>query len=103
VNIKQPPRSGSNYFNFKGFFSIVLLALVDADYNFLYVNVGTNGRSNDAGIFKMSTLASALENDTLQLPNNHVILGDSAFPLKPYLMKPYMYKNGSRKQTVFNY
>jgi hypothetical protein len=23
--------------------------------------------------------------------------------LKPYLMKPYMYKNGSRKQTVFNY
>ena len=43
INGKHVPlinsfNSGSTYFNYKSFFSIVLLALVDADYKFLYVH-----------------------------------------------------------------
>ncbi len=77
--------------------------MVDGDYNFLYVNVGTNGRSNDAAIFSESKLYAALENGSLNMPSQHVILGDSAFPLKPYLMKPYGSRKCSAKQSVFNY
>ena len=40
VPLINPFKSGSAYFNYKSFFSIVLLALVDADYEFLYVSVG---------------------------------------------------------------
>lgn len=67
------------------------------------MNVGTNGRANDAGIFKDSKLYKSLEKNSLNLPPEHVILGDSAFPLKTYLMKPYAFRNTSKKKTVFNY
>ncbi|XP_052720345.1 uncharacterized protein LOC128191988 [Crassostrea angulata] len=39
VAIRNPSRSGTLYYNYKGFFS--LLALVDANYKFLWADVGT--------------------------------------------------------------
>ena len=38
--MKKPKKSGSEYFNYKDCFSLVLLTLVDAEYKFLWVNVG---------------------------------------------------------------
>ena len=49
-------RGGSFYHNYTGFHSIVLLALVDGDYKFLWVEVGAAGSSSDAQIFKHSDL-----------------------------------------------
>lgn len=49
VRIKAPNSSGSLFYNYKGFFSVVLLALVDADYKFIAVDVGSYGREGDAG------------------------------------------------------
>lgn len=41
--------SGSEFCNYKGTFSLVLFAVVDASYNFIYVSIGCQGRISDDG------------------------------------------------------
>ena len=114
IAIRCPPGGSSIYYNYKGFHSIVLLALVDADYKFLYVDVGTPGASSDAGIFSATALRSALEDNLVGLPQPeplpndntpipYFLVGDDAFPLRPWLMKPYPQRNLSNQNRIFNY
>lgn len=115
VQLQAPINSGSNFINYKSTFSIVLLALVDADYNFLYADVGCQGRISDGGVFRNTSLFQKLEQDTLNIPhpNNlpgrnkptpYVFVGDEAFALRSNLMKPYpgTHEQGSIKR-VYNY
>ena len=48
----------------------MLLALVDADYNLLYANVGCQGRTSDGGVFKNSELCHLLVNGEIILPHS---------------------------------
>ena len=41
---KKLPNSGSYFYNYIGYMSIVLLAVVDANLEFTFVDVGLNGR-----------------------------------------------------------
>ena len=107
----------SKFFNYKHFFSVLLLALVDADYKFLYVDVGATGRAGDAGVFRDSSLKKALDTKTLPLPAPqniegittkicYHIVGDDAFPLRKDIMKPYPHRNlatttGCQEQGVW--
>ncbi|MGH0155661.1 UNVERIFIED_CONTAM: hypothetical protein FKN15_029444 [Acipenser sinensis] len=64
VTIQAPKRSGSLYFNYKGAFSTVLLALVDVRYRFI-AGYGRYGRNSDGGTFSDSVLGTRLEKKTL--------------------------------------
>ena len=71
--IQCPPNTGSNYYNYKGSFSIVLLALVDHNYNFECIDIGNYGSTSDGGIFEKSKLKKALEENVLKLPDDAVM------------------------------
>jgi len=55
IVLQAPVQSGTDYFNYKSHFSTVLFALVDANYNFIFADVGVQGRISD-GVFKHSQL-----------------------------------------------
>ncbi|ODM90566.1 putative nuclease HARBI1 [Orchesella cincta] len=98
VRIRAPSLSGSHNFNYKGYFSVALLAVVDASYRFIIVDIGASGSQSEGGVLARSVFGKALQNQAAKLPppkivNNielpHVIVGDDAFPLRPNLIKPY--------------
>ena len=112
--IRCPPNSGSLYYNYKGVFSIVLLAMVDADYKFLWTDVGGYGSMSDAQIYNESDPKEALEDNTIGLPPAdplphddrnvpYFLLGDDAFGLRTYLMKPFALRGLTREEMIANY
>lgn len=98
IGIIMPKNAGSRYFNYKGFHSIILLALVNARKEFLMVDVGINGRISDGGVLFYSKFWRSYEQGLLNLPNPinlsnmthlfpYVFVADEAFALGPNLMK----------------
>jgi len=102
------------YYNYKKQFSIVLMAISDHLYRFSLVDIGAYGGNSDGGIFESSNIGKNL-NNKLNLPTAHVYLpgssismpgffiGDAAFPLSIRIMKPYLGKNLTEKQKIYNY
>jgi hypothetical protein len=68
VVLQCPTNSASEYFNYKNAFSIVLFPLVDANYNFMFVDTGCQGRISDSDVFTNTELYKKLETKTLCLP-----------------------------------
>ena len=112
--MQAPARSGSFFFNYKKSHSIVLMAVCNADYQFTLIDVGDTGRNSDSGVFANSAIGDALQQNLLNilLPESisgttamfpYVLIGDEAFPLKDYLMKPYPREVLTLKERIFNY
>ena len=114
VAIKAPAHSGTVYHNYKGYFSIIMLCVIDADYKFVWADVGGNGSTSDCAIFNSSELRPALEEgrmgfpDPEPLPGDNIdvpyfLVGDDAFPLRTWMMKPFSHRNMANDERVFNY
>jgi len=86
--IEVPSENKASYFNRKSFYSVKLQAIVDCDYKFIDVFVGWPGRSHDARCFVNSPIYERLESNEAYL-NGRIILGDSAYPCRNYLMTPF--------------
>ncbi|XP_073431990.1 peroxisomal biogenesis factor 7 isoform X1 [Dendrobates tinctorius] len=115
IRIAKPAGSCSEYFNYKKYFSIVLMAIADANSKFLSVDIGAYGRSNDSQVFKTSPMGRCLYGDTYDFPPArpllgttgpsmpYVCVGDEAFQWSPHLLKPYASRDLTRTKRVFNY
>ena len=114
VRIRKPKRGGSLYYNYKGFHSIILMGLVDADYKFIWSEVGANGACSDTQVFNNSDFKTAIENRELNIPLAQPVvdgerpvpyyfIGDDAFALRTWLMKPYALRDLTRHSRIFNY
>ncbi|XP_023945469.2 uncharacterized protein LOC112051172 [Bicyclus anynana] len=114
IRVRSPPKSGSLFFNYKGYNSIVLLAIVDSKYRFIYVDIGAYGKESDSTIFHNTKLYDLLMRGDLPTPTSRplpgfqepvpfVFVGDEAFSISNNVMRPYSGKHLFVKQRVFNY
>ncbi|KAM4018808.1 uncharacterized protein ACNLHF_006456 [Anomaloglossus baeobatrachus] len=115
IRIVKPAASGSEYYNYKKYFSIVLMAITDADYKFISVDIGAYGRSNDSQVFKMSPMGRRIYGNTFDFPPARplpgtceppmpfVFVADEAFQLSQHLLKPYASRGLTQTQKIYNY
>ena len=119
VMIRKPFNAGSLFFNYKGYHSIVLMALVDHNYRFTYIDIGGYGSNSDGNVFRSSLFGHKLLTNKLKFPGPkalpnfptggivpHVVVADEAFPLTHNIMRPYpRFRESSlpKDQAIYNY
>lgn len=114
INIKAPARSGSQFFNYKKSFSIVLMATCDADCRFTMIDIGSAGSSHDSTVFKNSCFGHELLQGSLDIPGPkalpntdimmpHFLVADAAFPLHQNIIRPFPGTNLGFEKNIFNY
>lgn len=93
------------------------MAVCDAEYKFIAVDVGGRGRESDGGVLKRSNLGQRIFNRSLNLPPPSEIfpggpvlpyfcVADEAFPLHENIMRPFPGRSTGRmpfNERVFNY
>ncbi|XP_065649991.1 uncharacterized protein LOC136078323 [Hydra vulgaris] len=97
ILISAPKDQAISYCYYKRCYSIVLFAVVDCRYRFIYTSVRSPVRNNDSYILQNSSLKAILESNLFdkfckELSGSLVplcLIGDSTFPLMRYLLKPY--------------
>ena len=112
VCIRQPSHTGTLLHNYKGFVSMVLLAVCDARYSFSFADVGEYGSNNGSGVLNIGKMfdrnqmdvpdSELIEGTNYELP--YRLVGDEIFPLQNWLMRPYSGKALiNDQQKIFNY
>jgi hypothetical protein len=69
IRIRKPNESGSQFFNYKYFFSTVLMAVADSDYCFISVEIGAYGSSVILMCLKTRHFGKLLESNKLNIPD----------------------------------
>ena len=110
IPIPAPPgKDMAAYYNYKGFYSVILLAIVDYVGLFRWICAGPPGSSGDAGVWRWCKLSKDIA-DEQSLPEpqrtkifrDRYILGDSAFSNSDRLLTPFDAPS-TRFQRFFNY
>ncbi|CAI6371325.1 unnamed protein product [Macrosiphum euphorbiae] len=116
IRLQCPPNSGTLYHNYKHFFSLILMAICDANYCFRVIDVGSYGKESDCNIFKKSIFGKKLYNNKVNfpqprclpgdeqgIPQPFIVVGDEAFALHTNLVRPFPGKSLNDKRRIFNY
>ena len=86
--IKRPQFEGKSYQSgHKKTYGMAMLAVVDSDRKFLYVNCGNTGRASDSMIFQTCRLKREIDSVNTVFSEETRILVDSAFAEAPFIRK----------------
>ena len=86
IRIQCPKKTGTLYHNYKGLFSLILLAKCDTRYCFTLFDVGQYGINNDFGVLNNSEMCHRFQNGQMNLPDVEYLEGCNFDPLRYFLI-----------------
>lgn len=86
ASLKAPWNCRSVDRNYRGTFSLVVMALVDASLNSICVDAGSNGHNSDRGIFSPSNLGKAISRALFNFPADASLLDAPHLGALPYVI-----------------
>ena len=96
--VRPPASNHTDYYNRKGWYSVLLQGVVDQNYLFTDICIGWPGSVHDARvlanscIYKKASQKQILCGKEINVHGTRVptfLVGDSAYPLSTWLMKPF--------------
>jgi hypothetical protein len=98
----------------KKIFSVLLMADVNSNYDFIMADAGINGRISDGGVLGITAFGKSLVDKLLKIPKPgtipnsekklpFVFVGDDAFALTENFLNPYGQTRLTAEQRIFNY
>lgn len=90
------------------------MAIANANYEFVMIDFGANGRLSDGGVIEHTLFHHKLVNNELKIPQPsspinsnkllpYVFIGDEAFSLRNDFLKPFSQKELDKEKRIFNY
>jgi hypothetical protein len=89
------------------------MAIANANYEFIYCDIGRNGRVSDGGVIENTTFYNKLLNGNLNLPSRrkpegatnelpYVFVGDEVFALSKDFLKPFSQRELTNERKIYN-
>lgn len=100
IRIHPNQNTSGSFINYKGYASVILLAVVDPRGFFMFTESGFCGKNHDSGALKDSLLWTI--HDRLFSNAGYCIYGDAAFPLKRWLLTGFRNRDKTEEQIKFN-
>ncbi|VDI63605.1 Hypothetical predicted protein [Mytilus galloprovincialis] len=101
IRITGPSIDEPAFVNRKGFHSINVQAICDHEGRFTNISARWPGSAHDSHVFRTSAIGQHLENG-YQGIGQGVLLGDSGYPCRQFLLTPYRQPAAGRGQARFN-
>lgn len=87
------------------------MAIVNSNYEFIYIDVGKQGRLSDGEVIEATSFFHKLNDGTLNLPENEendgglnfVFVADEALSLHKNIIKPYSQRDLNYERRIYNY
>lgn len=101
IAILKPREDEHNFINRKGYHSMNVQLICDTNLTILSVNANYPGSTHDAFIWRNSMVRDFLVNQYNLGLRRTWLIGDSGYPLQPYLMTPF--QNPEEGSPEFRY
>lgn len=103
IAILKPREEEHNFINRKGFHSLNVQLVCDANLRIISVNANYPGSSHDSFIWRQSQVRQFMNDMYLNGRRCTWLIGDSGYPLEPFLMTPFLNAEENSPESRYNY